>query len=266
MRDLQEEALISPRSQKTLQWLCRPDDTCVWRRAPLCKMMRALNSVLGDGFYEIKGAGGLENRTGLNVSWLDLPQMNSMRCCVCGTLKDELSLSGLWKSFDWNNGMRGSTWRNSRLNEHLVYFSIGLSNNKTQTSLPPWCLPCCTTDCLRLRLARLMFFNVIQVEGAAQSSAEAARWKAPSALGHSWQPWAHVGNLLSSQILQDETDRCLLPVPDAPDPGYSFWNLCPKTDSTTGEMLSWLKAARAQCGETSEVIYKKKKKKNRRTN
>lgn len=63
-------------TQKTLQWLCRPDDTCVWRRAPLCKMMRALNGVLGDGFYEIKGAGGLENRTGLNVSWLDLPQMN----------------------------------------------------------------------------------------------------------------------------------------------------------------------------------------------
>lgn len=29
--------------------------------------MRALNGVLGEGFYEIKGAGGLENRTGLSV-------------------------------------------------------------------------------------------------------------------------------------------------------------------------------------------------------
>lgn len=78
--------------------------------------------------------------------------------------------------------MRGPTlWRNSRLNEHFVYYFIGLSNDKkktkTQTSLPPWCLQCCTTDCLCLHLARLMCLNLrglIQVEGAAQSSEEAA--------------------------------------------------------------------------------------------
>lgn len=109
-------------AKKPLQSPCRLDDTCVWRRAPLCKMMRALNGVLGEGFYEIKGAGGLENRTGLNVSWLDLPQMKRTRW---------LCLRRFWKMnrhflvCDWKTACceitSGERRHDVHTSEHLVY-------------------------------------------------------------------------------------------------------------------------------------------------
>lgn len=151
--------------------------------------------------------------------------------CVCTALKDEPSLSGLWlgNSLLWNSGMRGLTlWRNSPVSEHLVYDFIKNPNTP----------PCLVFAELHNKLRTTLSLPSTYLTDVIWTQEVSCRWRMELShlkkrhveklrtRGHSLQAWAHVRKLrFGFYRMNLSAVFCLCQIPD---PGYSFWNLCPE--------------------------------------